>query len=259
MTDAGRNIKENTIGTDSKAVDGGRTETRRAFLNGMRDGLPIGFGYFAVAFSLGIIAKKAGLIALTGFFSSLTIRASAGEYGAYTLIAAGTAFSEVALMAVITNLRYLLMGASLSQKFSPRTSLLKRILVACCITDEIFGISIAYKGYLAPAYTFGATFVGAPMWALGTMCGIIAGGTLSAGAVSALSVALYGMFLAIIIPPARQDKAVLIAVIVSFILSWTFSTIEWTSTNISSGMRTIILTILISAVMAAVKPIKTSD
>lgn len=226
------------------------------FLMGMRDGLPIGFGYFAVAFSLGIIAKKAGLTALTGFFSSLTIRASAGEYGAYTLIAAGAAFSEVALMAVITNLRYLLMGASLSQKFSPQTSLLKRILVACCITDEIFGISIAYKGYLAPVYTFGATAIGATMWASGCMCGIIAGGTLSAGIVSALSVALYGMFIAIIIPPARQDRAVLVAVIVSFILSWVFSNIEWTSVHVSSGMRTIILTIFIAAAMAIIKPIK---
>lgn len=225
----------------------------------MRDGLPIGMGYFAVAFSLGIIAKKAGLSAVVGFFSSLLIRASAGEYGAYSLIAAGAAFSEVALMGVITNLRYLLMGASLSQKFSPETSIFKRILVACCITDEVFGISIAYKGYLAPSYTFGAMLLAGVMWAAGTACGIIAGGTLPANVVSALSVALYGMFLAIIIPPARQDRAVLVAIAASFALSWAFNSWQTVKEFMGSGTLTIVLTIAISSLMAVVKPIRSEE
>lgn len=216
----------------------------------MRDGLPIGLGYFAVAFSLGIIAKKAGLNAATGFMSSLLVRASAGEYGAYSLIAVGAAYAEVALMCVIANLRYLLMGASLTQKFNPSTGMLTRILVACCITDEVYGISIAYRGDLAPSYTFGAMFLAGIMWASGTACGIIAGGTLPVNVVSALSVALYGMFIAIIIPPARKDSGVLVAVLVSFFMSWICSHIGF----LSPGMRTIVLTLAISAVMAICKP-----
>ena len=230
-------------------------DKKKIFLNGIRDGFPIGLGYFAVSFSLGIIAKKGGLTPLMGFFSSLFTRASAGEYGAYTLIAANAAYSEVVLMGIITNLRYLLMSTALSQKFSPKTSLLKRILVGCCITDEIFGISIAYDGYLEPLYPYAATLIAGPMWALGTCLGIIAGGILPTRLVSALSVALYGMFLAIIIPPSKKDKAVLVAVIISFLLSYICTYAPFIS-NLSSGMRTIILTVIISSAAAIIKPVK---
>ena len=230
-------------------------DKKKIFLNGIRDGFPIGLGYFAVSFSLGIIAKKGGLTPLMGFFSSLFTRASAGEYGAYTLIAANAAYSEVVLMGIITNLRYLLMSTALSQKFSPKTSLLKRILVGCCITDEIFGISIAYDGYLEPVYPYAATLIAGPMWALGTCLGIIAGGILPTRLVSALSVALYGMFLAIIIPPSKKDKAVLVAVIISFLLSYICTYAPFIS-NLSSGMRTIILTVIISSAAAIIKPVK---
>ena len=228
----------------------------KTFLDGMRDGIPIGLGYFAVAFSLGIIAKKAGLTSFEGFICSLFTRASAGEYGAYSLIAINATLLELALMCVITNLRYLLMGASLTQKFHPDTPLWKRILTACCITDEVFGISIAYKGYLAPSYTYGAMLIAGILWAAGTAIGITAGGTLPASLVSALSVALYGMFLAIIIPPSRKDTNVLKAVIASFILSWMCSVLPQVS-HIDSGTRTIILTIAISAVIAWLKPVST--
>lgn len=229
---------------------------RKIFLNGIKDGFPIGLGYFAVSFSLGIIAKKGGLTPLLGFLSSFFTRASAGEYGAYTLIADQAMYSELILMGLITNLRYLLMSTALSQKFSPTTSLLHRILVGCCITDEIFGISIAYEGFLAPIYTYGATAIAAPMWAAGTAFGIIAGSILPTRLVSAFSVALYGMFLAIIIPPSKKDKAVLVAVIFSFFLSYVCS-IAPVISNLSSGMRTILLTIAISSVAAIIKP--TSD
>lgn len=225
-----------------------------AFLKGMRDGLPIGLGYFAVSFSLGIIAKKGGLTPAIGFFSSLFTRASAGEYAVYSLIATGATFWEAFVISVIANARYLLMNCALSQKFSENTGMFKRLLVGCCCTDEIFGISIAWPGYLKPSYTFGATFVAGPMWALGTALGIIAGSTLPLRAVSALSVALYGMFLAIIVPPSKKDKAVLVSVLVSFLLSYGFSVIPYIK-EISSGTRTIILTIAISAVAAIIKPV----
>lgn len=226
----------------------------KVFLSGMRDGFPIGMGYFAVAFSLGIIAKKAGLLPIQAFISSLFVRASAGEYIGYTLIMEKAAYIEVALMCVITNLRYLLMSTALSQKLKPGTSLAKRILTGICVTDEIFGIGIAYKGYLDPMYTLGATAVAGPMWALGDSLGIIAGSVLPARIVSALSVALYGMFLAVIIPPAKKDKCVCVAVIAAFLLSYIAGIVP-VAAALSSGTRTILLTVIISAAAALIRPV----
>lgn len=227
---------------------------KKIFINGIKDGIPIALGYYAVAFSLGIIAKKGGLNAISGFVTSFFTRASAGEYGAYTLISENATYVELALMCMITNLRYLLMSTALTQKFNPKTGLLTRIFLGTCITDEIFGISIAYKGYLEPLYTFGAALISTFGWASGTACGIIAGSILPGRYVSALSVALYGMFLAIIIPPAKKDKAVCLSVIASFILSYACTLIPYIKA-LSAGTRTIILTILISAIVAFIKPV----
>lgn len=229
-----------------------------AFLKGIRDGFPIGLGYFAVSFSLGIIAKKGGLTPVMGFFSSLFTRASAGEYAIYSLIATGSTYWEAFVISVIANARYLLMNCALSQKFDSKTNMFTRLLVGCCCTDEIFGISIAWPGYLKPAYTFGATVIAGPMWALGTTLGIIAGSVLPTRAVSALSVALYGMFLAIIVPPSKKDKAVMVAVLASFAASFACTYLPYVK-NISSGTRTIILTIVISAVAALIKPVTVKE
>lgn len=215
-------------------------------------------GYFAVSFSLGIIAAKAGLTAWMGFVGSFLTRASAGEYGVYSLIAIGASYVEVVAMCLVTNLRYLLMSTALTQKFASNVSLLKRILVACCVTDEIFGISIAYPGNLPPAYPFGAMLVSTTMWASGTAVGIVAGEILPPHVVAALSVALYGMFIAIIIPPSKRDNAVGISVIASFLLSWLCSVLP-TVREMSAGTRTIVLTILIAAIAAYVKPVKIED
>lgn len=212
-------------------------------------------GYFAVAFSLGIIARKADLSIPAGFISSFFTRASAGEYGVYSLIALGTTYAEIIGISLIANLRYLLMSAALSQKFAEGTSLIKRILVACCITDEVFGISIAYPGKLAPSYTFSAALISTLFWASGTACGILAGDTLPTNIVAALSVALYGMFLAIVIPPSKKDHNVGWAVIASFAASGLCAVMPYVSL-LSSGARTIILTVIISAVAAWLKPVK---
>lgn len=234
-------------------------DNNKAYFQGLRDGVPIGLGYFAVAFSLGFMAKKCTLTPIQGFIGSFFTRASAGEYGVYTMVVQDASYLAVVIMSLITNLRYLLMSTALSQKFSPDTPLLKRILVGCCVTDEIFGISIAYPGYLNPSYTFGAFSISTPLWALGTMSGIIAGSILPARAVSALSVALYGMFLAIIIPPSKKDKAVGVAVVISFLLSYICRNVGFfTRFNLSSGTVTIILTILISSAAAIIRPVLTN-
>ena len=227
-------------------------------LSGVRDGIPIGLGYFAVSFSLGIIASKAGLSWWMGAISSFLTRASAGEYGVYSLAAIGASYAEVVGLSLVANMRYLLMTTALTQKFHPQTSFLKRLLTAFCVTDEVFGISIAYPGYLAPIYTYAAALVASLMWCAGTACGIVAGDILPVNVVSALSVALYGMFLAIIIPPTKQDRAVLYAVIASFALSG-LCAITPILCEMSSGTRTIVLTIAISAVAAWLKPVKDEE
>ena len=227
-----------------------RAERRRVFLSGVRDGVPIGLGYLAVAFSLGIAARNAGLNAFQGFLISLLNNASAGEYAAFTVIAADSGFLEMALITLITNARYLLMSCSLSQKFSPDTPLYHRLLVGYDVTDELFGIAIARPGYLDPFYSYGAFVPAIPGWAIGTALGVTAGSLLPARVVSALSVALFGMFLAIIIPPSKKNPVVLGCVCVSFAASWLCSVLPLTS-GLSEGTRTILLTILIASAAAA--------
>ena len=153
----------------------------------------------------------------------------------------------------IINARYILMGFALNQRMPEGTPLRTRLLVGSCITDEIFGITIARPGVPTPYYTFGALIAAVPMWALGTALGITMGNILPARIVSALSVALFGMFIAVIIPPARKDKAVLGAVAVSFALSYASVHLPVVS-ELSQGNRTILLTIIIASVFAILFP-----
>lgn len=231
---------------------------KKAFFDGLRDGLPIGLGYFAVAFSLGIVARNAGLTPLQGFIASFTNVASAGEYALFTSIQAAASYLEIALITLVVNARYLLMSTALTQRFNPRTPLIHRFLVGFGITDEIFGITIARQGFINPIYNYGALLVAVPLWSAGTSLGIIAGNFLPARVVSALSVALYGMFLAIIVPPAKKSRVIMIAVLVSFAASYA-STIIPIINGLSGGTRTIILTVLIASVTAILKPISDTD
>ncbi len=228
------------------------------FREGLRDGIPIALGYFAVSFSLGIAAKSAGLSVWQGALASLLNNASAGEYAAFLLFAAGAPYYEMALMTLIANARYLLMSCALSQRISPETGLVHRLLIGFGVTDEIFGISIAREGRTEPFYHYGAMCAALPAWALGTALGIRAGEILPIRLVSALSVALYGMFLAIIVPPARKNKVILVLVLVSFALSYLTGILPLFD-SLSAGTRTILLTALISAAAAALFPVKDQE
>lgn len=225
---------------------------------GFRDGIPIGLGYLAVSFSLGVAARNAGLSAFQGFLVSLLNNASAGEYAGFTVIAANGAYFEIFLMTLIANARYLLMSCALSQKFSPDTPLIHRIFVGYDVTDEIFGITIARPGMLDPFYSYGAILIAAPCWAGGTALGVIAGNLLPARAVSALSVALFGMFLAVIIPPARKNRVIALFVLISFAASFAATYLPLIS-QLSGGTRTIILTVLISAIAAILFPVNEEE
>ena len=227
----------------------------QAYRKGLHDGIPIGLGYFAVAFSLGIICRSSGFSVFQGFLASLLNNTSAGEFAAITLIGAGASYMEIALVTFIANARYLLMSCALSQRFAPETAFVHRLGVAFAVTDELFGIAIARPGMLNPWYYYGAMSLAIPGWATGTALGILAGSELPTRIVSALSVALYGMFLAVIIPPAKQSRVILIVVLLSFLASFIAS--SWPLlAALSGGTRTILLTVSISALAAWLRPVR---
>ena len=220
---------------------------------GARDGVPIGLGYFAVAFALGIQAKAAGLTPFQGFLASLLCSASAGEYAGLAVIAARTGLIEMAVVTLIINARYLLMSAAMSQRMDPKGSFLHRLGMSAYITDEIFAITIARPGYLCPWYMYGAALVAVPLWAVGTALGIVAGDVMPLRAVSALSVAIFGMFLAVIIPPARKEKLIAGLVAICFAASFAMSRLPVVS-DLSEGTRVILLTVVIASAAAIAFP-----
>lgn len=226
----------------------------KIFQEGIKDAIPIGLGYFAVAFSLGIAARNAGMNAVQGFLLSFLNNASAGEYAGITVIAANASYIEIAVVTLIANARYLLMSCAMGQRLKPGLSFGHRLLMGYDITDELFGIAIARPGYLEPFYTYGAMLTAIPCWAAGTACGIIAGNIMPARVVSALSVSLFGMFLAIIIPPAKKDKVVAGLIILAFASSYAASCLPVIS-SISEGTRTIVLTVVLSAGAAYFFPV----
>ena len=225
------------------------------FKRGLRDGIPICLGYFAVAFTLGIAAKNAGMTALQATVTSFLVNASAGEFAGFTLIASGAGYVELAVMMLVANARYLLMSCALSQKLPKETSILHRMLIGFDLTDEIFGVSVSVPGQLNPFYVYGVIAAALPGWSLGTCLGVLMGNILPANIVSALSVGLYGMFIAIIIPPAKKDKVIAGVVAMSMALSYFAGKAQFLQ-RFSSGTLIIILTVLISGAAAVLFPIK---
>ena len=223
------------------------------FLRGLRDGVPIAMGYLAVAFTLGITAANIDMTAVQSFLMSLGMVASAGEYAAIILIGSAAGVTEMIATTLIINLRYFLMSCSLSQKLSPDEPMWKRCLLAYCVTDELFGISSAVPGYLEPVYTYGAAVVSVAGWCLGTVLGVVAGDILPVRLASAMNVALYGMFLAIIIPPAKKSSFMAGLVVISMAASYVFTVIPVLS-DISEGFRIIILTVIIAGAAAFIRP-----
>lgn len=227
------------------------------FAKGVRDGLPIALGYFAVSFALGIKATGAGLNALEAGLMSFLNVTSAGEAAGIALLEAGTSYFELAFTQLVINIRYLLMSCALTQRLSSRTGALHRMLMGYGVTDEIFGISVSVDGELSPYYSYGAMAVAIPGWTLGTVLGSVMGSLLPLRIVVALSVALYAMFLAIILPPARKSKVIAGLVAVSMLASaaLTFICQKFNLTWFTEGFRIIALTVVISLVAAILFPV----
>ena len=217
------------------------------FLKGMKHGIPIGLGYFAVSFTLGIASKKAGLSAFQAAVMSAAMMASAGQFAGIGMIAAGAGYLEMAVTTLVVNMRYLLMSSALSQKV--------RRDVPYEVTDEIFGIAVSVPEKLHPAYMYGAVAVAGPGWVLGTFLGAVIGMILPERVMSALNVALYGMFMAVVIPPSRKNRVIAGVVAVSMICSTMFSIIPGIR-EISSGFQMILLTVLLAGGAAVLFPVK---
>lgn len=226
-----------------------------SFTEGSRLGIPIALGYFAVSFTFGIAAARGGISAWQAAFISLTNVTSAGQLAGLGIILASGSLPEMALSQFIINLRYSLMSLSISQKLSARTPLFHRFLMAFGMTDEIFAISAMQKNPLAPSFMYGAMALAIPGWVLGTWVGAMAGSLLPSYLMSALGVAIYGMFIAIIVPPAKRDPAVLTAVILAMVLACLFHFLPLLN-RVSGGFVIIICTILAAGLMAWLKPIE---
>ena len=228
------------------------------FRQGLRDGVPIALGYFAVSFTFGMMAVSGGLSPWQATLISLTNLTSAGQFAGLDIILAAGSYWEMALTQLVINLRYCLMSFSLSQKLKRNIPWGHRLAVAFGVTDEIFGVSAAREGRLSPWYNYGAMCVAIPGWTLGTLAGAISGGLLPHFLVSALSVAIYGMFLAVIIPPAKKNRAVLLVVLGAMAVSTLFAAAPVLN-QVSSGFVIIITTLVTAGAAAYFCPVREEE
>lgn len=200
-------------------------QQKRPFYSGLIHGIPIGLGYLAVSFTFGIMAVSSGLSVFQSVLISLTNLTSAGQFAGLGIITAGSSYLEMAAVQLVINLRYCLMSCSLSQKLDHKMPLFHRFLMAYGVTDEIFGVSVCHPGTLSPFYSYGLMSAAVPGWTLGTLLGALSGSLLPERLLNALGVALYGMFLAIIVPPARENRILRAVVLLSMTASFVFTLI----------------------------------
>ena len=229
-----------------------------SYKKGIKDGIPIGLGYLAVSFTFGMMSVSSGLSIWQAVLISLTNLTSAGQFAGLDIIVAGGSYWEMALTQLVINLRYCLMSFSLSQKMRRDEPWAHRYLVAFGITDEIFGVSASQEGKVSAFYNYGAMCMAIPGWTLGTLLGAISGSLLPDFIMSALGVAIYGMFLAVIIPPAKKNKAVLLVVVAAMAVSTLFAVVPGLN-KISSGFVIIITTLVTAGGAAYLCPVKEDE
>lgn len=225
---------------------------RSDFIKGMTHGIPIALGYISVSFGFGIAAVRAGLSIAAAVGISASNLTSAGQAAGVEIIAAGGTLIELALSQLVINLRYSLMGLSLSQKLDDSFTLPHRLLASFGITDEIFAVAAAQPGKLKPSYMYGLILIAALGWIGGTLLGAAAGQALPQMFTSTMGILLYGMFIAIIIPPSRKSKSVFGAVIIAALISLLF---KYVFTAVSVGFAIIISASIAAAVMALIAPV----
>lgn len=229
--------------------------TINSFKKGLKDGLPICIGYFPVSFAFGIFAVENGLTILQAFLISVTNLTSAGQLAAVPIIAGGGTLIELAVSQLVINSRYSLMSVSLGQKLSSKVKLFERMAIAFGNTDEIFAVSVSNNGELGSKYMYGVIALPILGWTSGTLLGAIAGNVLPPIISAALGVAIYGMFIAIVVPVAKKEKATALCVLLSIALSCAFKYVPFLQ-NVPSGFVVIICAVASSVIFAILAPVK---
>ena len=228
-----------------------------SFKKGLKDGLPICLGYFPVSFAFGIFAVENGLSVFQATILSLVNLTSAGQLAGVPIMIDGS-LPELALSQLIINSRYSLMSVSLSQKFSPKVKLRDKLLIAYGNTDEVFAVAVSQKGEIGKRYMMGLILLPVLGWTLGTLTGSVAGNVLPVMVTAALGLAIYGMFVAIVVPVAKKEKATALCVAIAIALSCAFKYIPALS-KVPSGFTVIICAVVAAAILAVVAPVKVDE
>lgn len=225
-----------------------------SFIKGIIDGLPICFGYLSVSFAFGIFAVGKGFSIFEALFISMSNVTSAGQQAAIPIIASGGTFIELAVAQLVINLRYALMSISLSQKLDSNVRLFDRFIISFVNTDEVFAVASSNEGTVGRNYLYGLILTPYLGWSLGTFIGASAGNILPAAIISALGIAIYGMFVAIVVPQTKKSKATAFCVLTAIALSCAFTYIPVLK-SVPSGFAIIICAVVASAIFAIVAPI----
>lgn len=231
---------------------------KNAFLKGLVDGIPICLGYLSVSFAFGIFSVENGLTALEALLISMSCVTSAGQLAAVPIIAGFGGLTELAVSQLVINMRYALMSISLSQKFDDKVTLADRFAIAFVNTDEVFAVASGQFGKVSKWYMYGLMLLPWAGWTLGTIVGALAGNVLPEVVTSSLGVAIYGMFIAIVVPEMKKSRAVAGCVAIAVALSCLF----WFApvlSSIPSGFTIIICACAASAIMAVVAPVPAEE
>lgn len=231
---------------------------RQEFTQGIKDGIPICLGYFSVSVAFGLTAVLSGLPVWSAVAISLLNLTSAGQFAGINILVAQGTMVELAMTTLIINMRYFLMSLSVSQKVHKDMKIRHRMAVSYGITDEIFAVSMQHKGDLSGSYMAGLILTPVLGWTGGTLFGAVAASFMPATLSNAMGIALYGMFIAIIIPAAREHRSVLVTIIMAVAASVGFQYLP-VLRNISSGWSIILITVLVSAAAAWMFPIDIAE
>ncbi len=231
---------------------------KQEFLEGIRDGIPICLGYFSVSMAFGLTAVLSGIPIWAAVVISLTNLTSAGQFAGMNLIAAQGALVEIGLTTLIINIRYFLMSISVSQKVEQKMTMKERMAVAFGITDEIFAVSMQRDHALTTPYMAGLIITPVLGWTGGTLVGAVATSLMPPVLSNAFGIALYGMFIAIIVPPAKEQKNVLFAVVLAIAASVACKYLPLIK-NLSSGWTIILITLVVCVIAAWLFPVEESE
>lgn len=237
------------------AKKGAWTRMKGKFAKGFRDGLPIGLGYISVSFAFGMMAVQGGLSVWQAVLISLTNVTSAGQFAGLNLMLAGAPLLEMALTQLVINIRYALMSLALSQRLDGSMTLIHRLCFSFCNTDEVFAVASGQPEKVGRTYLYGLITLPFLGWALGTLLGAVAGTILPEGIRLALGVAIYGMFVAIVIPPAKKIRSVRVVVLCAVFMSCAMRCLPLLR-EVSSGFAIIICAVGASALGAWLFPVK---